>query len=358
MMTSRLTVWGRPPLGTAARRPVPRLPFPLEEPTCRIYSRARHALFAAVRRIGVAEGDEVLAPAYHHGSEIEALVRAGLTCRFYDVGPGLEPDPDEVGALVGPRTRALLLVHALGRPQDAAFWRGWCDDRGLLLFEDAAQAWLGTSDGLPLGARGDVAIFCLYKSLPLPDGAALVCNDPPTPTGPDGSRALRLSRHQLVTTMQNSARLTRLATRVRAGAGYAALRDFALGDPTTPVSPATDFLLRRLARPDVPSRRRANYERLVEHLGARVRPPFDELAPGASPMVLPVLVAADEKTSVLERLARHEIDALDYWSVPHPTLPAERFPRSAELRASIIGLPVHQDLSARDLERIAAAMPD
>ena len=85
----------------------------------------------------VGEGDHhdprgVLAPAFHHGSEIEALLRAGLECRFYEVGESLAPDPAELESLVGPRTRALLLIHYLGRPQAAARWREWCDERELL----------------------------------------------------------------------------------------------------------------------------------------------------------------------------------------------------------------------------------
>jgi dTDP-4-amino-4,6-dideoxygalactose transaminase len=355
-MSSRITVWGAPPHGIYARRGVAELPFPLEEPTCRIFARARHALWAAVRAVGLGPGDEVLVPAYHHGSEVEALVRAGLTCRFFDVGPALEPDADELDALVGAHTRALLVVHALGRPQDATRWRRWCDDHDLLMLEDGAQAWLGQSGGLPLGSSGDVAIFCLYKTLPLPDGAAVVCANPPTPTAADGSGASRLLRHEVVTTMQESARLTRFARRVRGVGEYSPLDDFALGDPTAAPSAATDFLLRRLAHGEVRDQRCANYRWLAERLAPWMQPPFDVLPAGASPMVLPITVPPADKADVLERLARHEIDALDFWSVPHPSLPAGRFPRAATLRSSIIGLPVHQGLSTRDRDRLVTAL--
>src|SRR5205085_2134635 len=60
------------------RAPADRLPYPLEEPRCTLSSRARHGLWNAVRALGLGAGDEVLAPAYHHGSEIEALCRADL----------------------------------------------------------------------------------------------------------------------------------------------------------------------------------------------------------------------------------------------------------------------------------------
>ena len=167
------------------RRPLRRLPFPLEEPTCRVVAWARHGVWHGVRALGLQAGDAVLVPAWHHGSEVEALRQAGLDCRFYDSGPSLEPDPAEIDALVDSDVRALYLTHSLGFPRDARRWRAWCDARGLLLIEDAAQAWLATRDGHPAGSLGDLAVFCLYKTFGLAEGAALVSASPPAPVGLD-----------------------------------------------------------------------------------------------------------------------------------------------------------------------------
>ena len=120
------------------------------------------------------KGDEVLVPAYHHGSEIEALVRAGVKCRFYEASETLEPVTRELEAALTPRTRALLIVHYIGFPQDSDRWRRWCDEHGLLLLEDAAQAWLASASGRPVGSFGDLSVFCLYKTFGFPDGSALV----------------------------------------------------------------------------------------------------------------------------------------------------------------------------------------
>jgi perosamine synthetase len=159
------------------RRPADRLPFALSEHGCRLFERARHALYRALTEL-VEPGGEILAPAFHHGSEIEAFQRAGLTCRFYEATSTLEPDEDELESLLTEQTCALHLVHYLGFPQGAARWRRWCDERGLLLVEDAAQAWLSTADGEPVGRKGDVAVWCLYKTFGLPDGAALLARQP------------------------------------------------------------------------------------------------------------------------------------------------------------------------------------
>src|SRR5680860_730413 len=118
-----------PPLPPSAwlASPPDRLPFPLEEPGFLLFKLSRHALWYGLRAVGLEPGDAVLVPAYHHGSEIEALVRNGLECRFYGPGERLEPDPDELETLLDGRVRALALVHYLGFPQDSPRWRGWCD---------------------------------------------------------------------------------------------------------------------------------------------------------------------------------------------------------------------------------------
>ena len=113
-------------LGVYTRPSADRVPFPLDKPGCVLFERARHGLWHGLRALGLVGDDEVLVPAYHHGSEIEAFVRAGLTCRFYEATEALAPDERELEALLGLRTRALHLIHYLGFAQDAPRWRGWC----------------------------------------------------------------------------------------------------------------------------------------------------------------------------------------------------------------------------------------
>ncbi len=326
------------------------LPFPLEEPGCKLYARGRHALAAGVRALGIGPGDEILAPAYHHGSEIEALQRTGARCVFYEPDARLEPDSDGLDALRSDATRALHLIHHLGFPQDAARWRAWCDARGLALFEDAAQAWLTQADGRPAGAFGDLAIFSLYKTFGLPDGGALHC-----PTGEARSAGrgdvavLRLALEHIAWLAGRSAVVGGFAAR-RRPRRYDPVADFALGAPRPP-SRATLLALGRVADPAAALRRRANYSVLLERLADLVPPPFDDLVPGACPFVMPVRVA--DKTRFLSTARAGGVRALDLWSVAHPSLPSERFPRAAALRASLAGLPVHQELRHGDLDRIA-----
>jgi dTDP-4-amino-4,6-dideoxygalactose transaminase len=349
-----LSVW--PPLPPSAhlRRPADRLPFPLEEPTGRLYARARHGLWHGLHALGLTRGDEVLVPAYHHGSEIEPYLRAGVTCRLYDCTDSLGPDPAALARLVGPCTRALHLTHVLGLPQDPQPWRRWCDERGLLLVEDAAQAWLGEVDGRPLGSTGDLALFCLYKTLGLPDGAAAIWRGGHLPQSSRRRTGLKslAARHALWLAGRSpaAARLPRLP----AGTSYAADGEDGVGDPLAAPSRATAWTLRRLPTAGVAARRRAHYSRLAALLGERVPAGMRDPAPGASPFALPVEV--DDNLAAVARLRDARIHALAFWRIPHPEVDVAGFPIAAHWRRRLVALPVHQELDEGDLARLASAL--
>jgi len=342
------------PLGVYARRPSTELPFPLDRSDTVLFARARHGLWQGVYALGLQPGDEVLVPAYHHGSGVEALLRAGLVLRYYGLGPTLEPDTDELDSVLNPRVRALHLIHYLGFPQDGARWRAWCDERSLLLLEDAAQAWLSSDSAGPVGSHGDLAIFCIYKTIGVPDGGALVVRTAaPRPETVSPIGFLALAKCHALWAMQRSRAVAAAAAAVRSNGAYIPEEDFALGDPGSAPTASTLRVLPRLVDRHIALKRRANYERLLDVLGGRVPPPFDQLPEGSSPFALPV--ETDDKRRLLDRLAEHGIEGLDFWSVPHPSLEVDRFPEIRDRRARTVALPVHQELRLTDVERIAAA---
>ncbi len=351
----RIGVWPPLPPGVWLRRPARRLPFPLEEPGCRLLAWGRHGLWRGATALGIGSGDGVLTPAYHHGSEVEALERTGARCSFYEGTPDLEPEEDELDALIDSGTRALHLTHFFGFPQDAARWRRFCDSRGLLLIEDGAQAWLAHRDGHPVGSHGDLAIFCLYKTFGLPEGATMLMRDPARSAPLDRRPgALALARKHAAWAAGRSATVTRLTEPFRRTSAFDPARDRSLRDPEAMPWSTTRFLLRRVADDGAATRRRANYGVLLDALGGSVSPGFRRLPPGASPFLLPVETI--DKARMLEHLRRQGIEALDVWSSPHPSLPVERFPRTAVRRARTVGLPVHQELLPRDVDRMVSAL--
>lgn len=358
----RLAVWPSLPPAVYSRRPAQDLPFPLDQRGCVLFSRGRHAIWHGIRALGLPPDSAVLVPAYHCGTEIEALRRAGVECRFYEGSASLEPDEDELAQLLDERVAALYLIHYLGFPQDVVRWRRWCDAHNVLLIEDVAQGWLGTIDGRPIGSLGDLSIFAFYKTLGLPDGAALLFRD-----GLDGLTqrgALHLgkvgirhaewllARSALLTDLED--RLRPALKRVRRGVDPPTSVD--AGNLDSPPARMTRFLLPRLVDATIAERRRRNYERLLMELGDVVPTPFARLPAGACPWAF--MVEAEDKQSLINRLLLHRIRAIDFWYEPHSSLPAHRFPQASALRARLVGIPVHQELRERDLARLGPAVRD
>jgi dTDP-4-amino-4,6-dideoxygalactose transaminase len=357
MKPPRLSIWPPLPLNVYRGQRPESLPFPLDEPNYRLFARARHGLWHGVRAVGLRPGDVILVPAYHHGSEIEALKGAGLRFRFYEVGDTLEPDEQELSSLLDQGVRALYLIHYFGIPQRVDYWRAWCDGNQLTLIEDAAMALLTSWQGRPVGSFGELAIFCLYKAFGLPDGGALISRVP-APRPRTGGRLGAISvafRHG-----------SSLAQRGRVVAGVHSFlsrsrepvpgSDFDLGDPNSGPSWATRFLIPRLIDGEAARRRRRNYASLLEQLRDYVHPLFETIPPGASPVALPIVVAAGEQADLRARLAQFGIRMANFWTEPHPGLPGQGFQRSRSLRADVVGLPVHQELDQEGLDRIVAAV--
>jgi perosamine synthetase len=357
----RLAIWPTLPPHIHFRPPATWTPFPLDQAGCRIYSRARHAIWQACRALGLGEGDVVLVPAYHHGSEIEALLQAGLRLRYYEPSTGLEPVAGELESLLGPEVRALYLIHYLGFPQDAAYWRQWCDERGLWLMEDAAQAFLATRDGLPVGSLGHMGVFCLYKTYGIPDGGAVISVvPPPPPTGAANAGMWGVFKRHFNWVAQRRGAIGFLHLHVSPLLSWWKKRrfqphqEFALQDPNTPPAAMTTRLIPRLVDAGTAERRRENYRFLLRHLGGMVPPPFQVLPEGACPFAFPVEV--DDARAFLQRLRSQGVVGLLFWFNPHPSLPVAAFPRSRALRERVLALPVHQELTSSGLRQIVDAV--
>jgi dTDP-4-amino-4,6-dideoxygalactose transaminase len=131
------------------------------------------ALVLVLDALGIGPGDEVICPAFTFYATAESIARRGATPVFADIDPGtLNRDPEDVGAKVTPRTRAIMPVHLFGRPAPL-------DDilaLGVPVIEDAAQAF-----GAPgVARRGTVSTYSFYPTKNLfcvGDGGLVATND-------------------------------------------------------------------------------------------------------------------------------------------------------------------------------------
>lgn len=144
-------------------------------------SDCTNAMLLGLRASGLKPGDEVIMPGHGFIAAAQSIHFAGGTVVPVELnGDDWLIDPDAVRAAITPYTRAIMAVHVNGRVCDMAAIRAIADDRGLLVFEDAAQALGATIDGTPAGRFGQWAAFSFYPSKTLGcfgDAGALVTDD-------------------------------------------------------------------------------------------------------------------------------------------------------------------------------------
>jgi dTDP-3-amino-3,4,6-trideoxy-alpha-D-glucose transaminase len=119
------------------------------------------AITIALRAMGVGPGDEVVVPSFTFYASAEAIPPTGATPVFCDVDPHTYClTAETVGAVLTPRTKAVIAVHLFGNVAPVAE----IEALGVPVLEDAAQAAGSLSgEGRP-GALGTAATFSFFPS--------------------------------------------------------------------------------------------------------------------------------------------------------------------------------------------------
>ncbi|KIL41368.1 glutamine--scyllo-inositol aminotransferase [Gordoniibacillus kamchatkensis] len=139
------------------------------------------AITVALLAAGVQAGDEVIVPPYTFYATAAAPLMLGAIPVFADVEENtLLLDPEQVEALITPRTKAIIPVHIGGGPANMTRLREIAAKHGLRIIEDSAQAVGARWDGRPVGAIGDLGTFSFQssKNMNAGEGGMIVTNDP------------------------------------------------------------------------------------------------------------------------------------------------------------------------------------
>jgi dTDP-4-amino-4,6-dideoxygalactose transaminase len=345
-------------------------PFPWTAPRAEYGFIARNLIYRLLDALGVGPGDVVLAPEYHHGNEIRAIRATGAAVRFFPIGIDLKPDLAVIDEMLRTRPKAILVIHYLGFPQPIEAIARACRRYGVVVIEDCALALLSEPHGVPLGSVGDYAVFCLYKTLPVPDGAMLVAGDPLRAPLPDPARrapglATLAGRTLELLAERVRSRAPRLGERLFAWKRAAGRALRARGVRGVPVGDAgfdrasTDLAASRLARAlalrcdfaAIRERRRRNFAALAERLKGRAHLLDLPLASGVCPLFFPLIVP--DKPAASAFLRGRGVAAIELWNEGADGAAAVESPACAFLRRHVLEVPIHQDLSEEQVRHVA-----
>lgn len=302
---------------------------------CVAVSSGTAGLHLGLLAAGVGPGDEVIVPSFTFAATANAVALTGATPVFADIA--LDTfclDPASARAAVTRRTVGIMPVHLYGHPADLTGLAALAHERGIRLFEDAAQAHGATWEGRPVGAFGEFGMFSLYptKNMTSAEGGLVACDD-------DIARKLRLLRNQGMERRYDNelvgfnARMTDL----HAAIGRVQLTKL----------------------PGWTEKRRCNARYFDEHLHGVVVPP---VAPQATHVYHQYTIrVVDDRDGFAKALAEEfGVGTGVYYPVPCHELPsfalALDLPNTARAAQEALSLPVHPALSSDELERIVTAV--
>jgi len=288
---------------------------------------------------GVGAGDEVIVPSFTFAATGNSVALTGATPVFVDIEPEtFTLDPEAVAAAITPKTKGILPVHLYGHPARMRELEALAAERGVALYEDAAQAHGASLDGRPVGSFGEFAMFSLYPTKNMTSGEGGMV----TTATDEIARQVKLLRNQGMERQYENevigfnARMTDL----HAAIGRVQLTKVDAWTKTRQQNAA--FLDANLTGVVVP---------VVADRAVHVYHQYT------------IRVPEDRDGFVAALKSEHNVGAGVYYPIPNHRLPSLAhfapgldLPETERAAREVASLPVHPSLSQDDLERIVAAV--
>jgi dTDP-4-amino-4,6-dideoxygalactose transaminase len=119
------------------------------------------ALFIALKSMGVGKGDEVITTSLSWIATANAIALTGATPVFADIRDDLNIDPESVKRSITSKTKVIMPVHYTGKVCQMDSLMRIADAHGLIVIEDAAQAFNAIYKGKKAGSFGSIGCFSM-----------------------------------------------------------------------------------------------------------------------------------------------------------------------------------------------------
>ena len=120
---------------------------------------------ATLYDFGAKRGDEIIVPACTFVASANSILAAGFIPRFVDIEvETLNIDPSKIEAAITDKTRAIMVVHLMGKPCEMDTILEIARARNLKIIEDCCEAHGATYKGRVIGNIGDMGAFSFYAA--------------------------------------------------------------------------------------------------------------------------------------------------------------------------------------------------
>jgi perosamine synthetase len=294
-------------------------------------------LFLALLALDLPRGSEILIPTFTFYASATAAVFAGLKPVFVDADAAtFNLNIDALESLVTERTTAIMPVHVYGHSPPLDRILEFAARRGLVVLEDAAQAYGVAYRGRHAGTWGDVGVISFFADKTITTGeGGVVLTDDPTLFG-----KLRLLRNQ--------GRLNS-GTFIHDALGM----NFRVTDLQCAVGRAQ---LRKL--PEIVAKKRDNHARYVANLTDVGGVRWLQVQDGSSHVPFRFALVSHRRAQLAEALEQAGVQTRSFFYPLHLQPALQRYaqaplPVAEELYRNGICLPVHQGLTSSDIDEIS-----
>jgi hypothetical protein len=325
-----------------------------------MYKRGSLAMAAGIQAVATVASTstiELWMPDYFCNDALYPVREMGIDLRFYPVNAQLKVDWAATERLIGsPRSKSIFgLVHYFGFPGETEPARQFCARRSMVLLEDAAHC-LRMMPGIGMG---DLTVFSPRKLLAAPAGGVLAVQ----PKWAAGLKRPSVSGNAVAVALWVTVRLAQ-STLSRLHVPWHFLPAYRNPPATeapsqrgTDDKPGSDLYSLRLlnvlhAQTElVVRRRREHYQRLLHWSAkAKVLPVFPEMPDTVCPYVFPMRVG--DPAAVVSLFRSGGVPASRWPDLPPEVIRNPEHRPANESYEHIVLLPVHQSLTADDVDRI------
>ncbi len=296
------------------------------------------AIYIALRMLGVGPGDEVITTACTWIATAETISQCGARPVFVDIDEYFELDVAQVAAAVTERTKAIVPVHLYGQAAQVDVLRALCDEKGLHLVEDCAQAHFAERSGRFVGTHGHVSTFSFYPGKNLGaygDAGAIVTND------------------------------DALARRCRMYANHGALIKHQ--HEIEGINSRLDGLQAAILSAKLPHLERWTRARqeIASHYATRLVALAPEVSapsvrPGSTHVYHLFVVRVRDRDALRDRLSAKGIECAVHYPVPLPFMPAfaylgqanDAFPQARRAQSEILSLPIYPEMTLQMVDHV------
>jgi len=120
---------------------------------------------ASLYDFGAKRGDEIITPALSFVATANSILAAGFIPKFVDIKvETLNIDPNKIEESITDKTRAIMVVHTMGKPCEMDSILEIAKAHKLKIIEDACEAHGAAYKGRIVGTIGDMGTFSFYAA--------------------------------------------------------------------------------------------------------------------------------------------------------------------------------------------------